>query len=47
MFGWVSRCWGGLGVKSIFERARIRSIITDWKVPDDQDIYGNIIYILQ
>ena len=43
MFGWVSRCWGGLGVNSQFERARIRSIITDWKVPDDQDLYGKTI----
>lgn len=41
MFGWVSRCWGGFGVNSQFERARVRSTITDWKVPDDNDLCSN------
>lgn len=38
MFSWFSRCWGGMGVSTQFERARIRSVITDWKVPDETDI---------
>ena len=40
MWGWISRCWGGIGVTSQFERARIRSVIADWQVPDDTDICG-------
>lgn len=42
MWGWISRCWGGIGVKSQFERARIRSVIVDWQVPDDADICSTI-----
>ncbi len=38
MLGWMSRCWGGFGVNSQFERARVRSIVTDWKVPEDGDL---------
>jgi len=44
MFGWLSRCWGGIGINTQFERARIRSVITDWKVPEDQDICGKSLY---
>ena len=43
MFGWMSRCWGGFGVNSQYERARVRSIITDWKVPDDNDLCSNLL----
>ncbi len=38
MIGWVSRCWGGMGVNSKFENARIRSTITDWNVPSEEDV---------
>lgn len=41
MWSWLSRCWGGIGVSNNFEKARIRSIITDWKVPDDDDLAGS------
>lgn len=44
MFGWFSRCWGGFGVNSQFERARVRSVITDWRVPEDADLCGNILF---
>jgi hypothetical protein len=43
MLSWISRCWGGMGVKSQFERARIRSVIADWQVPDDSDVCGKIL----
>lgn len=45
MFGWFSRCWGGFGVNSQFERARVRSVITDWRVPEDADLCGKKIFI--
>lgn len=45
MFGWFSRCWGGFGVNSQFERARVRSVITDWRVPEDADLCGKNLFI--
>lgn len=34
MIGWFSKCWGGMGVTTSFERARIISTFADWTLPD-------------
>lgn len=34
MIGWLNKCWGGMGISTAFERARIASTYADWYVPD-------------
>ena len=36
MLGWLSRCWGGMGVTSAFEKHRILATYADWSVPDPE-----------
>ena len=38
MFGWISRCWGGINNQSSFDKARARAVRPDWQLPEDQDI---------
>ena len=33
MIGWLSRCWGGLGIATNFEKTRINCVFADWNVP--------------
>jgi hypothetical protein len=46
ILNWVSRCWGGMGVNTRFEKARINSSIPDWTVPFEEDIFSTSILIL-
>lgn len=34
MFGWINKCWGGMGVTTNFQRARLISTYGDWSMPD-------------
>lgn len=38
MFGWLTKCWGGMGVTTEFERARLLTTFADWTLPDPQAI---------
>lgn len=38
MLGWLSKCWGGMGVTNAFERARIICTYADWTLPDQESI---------
>lgn len=38
MFGWINKCWGGMGVATEFERARLTTTFADWTLPDPQAI---------
>lgn len=52
MFGWLSRCWGGMGVTSGFEKARLECTYADWASPNPRSListpphnrshYGNV-----
>jgi hypothetical protein len=39
-FNWISRCWGGMGVNTKFEKARVNCSIPDWTAPYQNDIQG-------
>lgn len=45
-FNWISRCWGGMGVNTKFEKARVNCSIPDWTAPYQNDILGNNFTIL-
>ena len=45
MFSWLNRCWGGMGVTTVFERARLQSTYADWAAPDPQSL-NSMTYIL-
>jgi|688.fasta_scaffold103381_2 hypothetical protein len=34
MFDWLSQCFGGMGITTLFERARLVCTYADWTVPD-------------
>lgn len=38
---WISRCWGGMGINTQFQKARINCCIADWTVPFEDDILSN------
>lgn len=41
MIGWFSKCWGGMGVATEFERARKITTYADWTLPDVEALNSN------
>lgn len=43
MLGWLNKCWGGMGVSTIYERARLNCTYADWSLPDNHSFHS-IVY---